>query len=253
MPNKLIFYPYNVGSGSAKILSGKFQTKRVRPDGKYKYFRNHIIVNWGNSHIPKWWTPNTKCLNHPDMVRRATNKLRTFTQLKAGGVSIPDYTNKAAEAVEWLKTGGVVVCRTTLSGHSGQGIVIAQKEGEMVPAPLYTKHVRHKREFRVHVFNTTIIDAVEKRKSHEGVKDTFVRSHDNGYVFCRENVVVPEAVKNEALQAIRVLGLFFGAVDIAYREKEKKAFVLEINTAPGIEGQTVDNYYRAFMEYQNAV
>ena len=37
----------------------------------------------------------------------------------------------------------------------------------------------------------------------------------------------------------------FGAFDVIYNQKKNQAFVLECNTAPGIEGTTLDNYVEA--------
>jgi D-alanine-D-alanine ligase-like ATP-grasp enzyme len=42
--------------------------------------------------------------------------------------------------------------------------------------------------------------------------------------------------------------LDFGAVDVIWNEKQQRAYVLEVNTAPGLEGQTVDDYARGIKE-----
>ena len=45
---------------------------------------------------------------------------------------------------------------------------------------------------------------------------------------------------------LKELGLDFGAVDVIWNEHESKAYVLEINTAPGLEGSTVEDYKEFF-------
>lgn len=253
MNKKLIFYPYNMGSKSCRELSTAFDTRKVFADGKYRYRKGHVVINWGNSQVPNWWNNSVVCLNHPKMVAIATNKLSTFRTLQRNNVPIPNFTTSIEEALGWIENKGIVVCRTKLTGHSGQGIVLARKPEEIKQAPLYTKHLRHKHEYRIHVLNRQVIDAVQKKKDREGVEETLIRSHDNGWVFCRQGVVIPKAVNDVALQAISALNLSFGAVDIAYREKENQAFVLEVNTAPGIEGVTVQRYVDAFRKLQNAL
>jgi len=255
MPKRLIFYPYNMGSESCKKVAQQLDATRVRPAGKYKYFQNHLVINWGCSGIPNWWTARVRVINHPNQVALATNKIRTFKTLQEAGVQIPTWFTDVKYVTEFFKNNpkAVIMCRTVLDGHSGRGIVVAQKIEDITAAKLYTVHLRHADEFRVHVCNGKVIDAVQKRKTREGVKDAFIRSHDNGYVFCRENVVVPEDATKQAIAAIKALGLVFGAVDIAYRRKEQKAFVLEVNTAPGLEGQSIQKYVDAFKEIQNAV
>lgn len=49
--------------------------------------------------------------------------------------------------------------------------------------------------------------------------------------------------------AVKACGLDFGAVDIIWNNHYQKAYVLEINTAPGLEGSSVDNYRKAFEGY----
>src|SRR3990167_1821861 len=113
--------------------------------------------------------------------------------------------------------------------------------------PLYTKHLRHKQEFRIHIFKNKIIDMTEKRKvSGYNNVNNWIRSHKNGWVFCRDDLAVPICVTEEAIKACQTLRLDFGAVDICYREKENRAYVLEVNTAPGLEGTTLENYEKAF-------
>jgi D-alanine-D-alanine ligase-like ATP-grasp enzyme len=73
-----------------------------------------------------------------------------------------------------------------------------------------------------------------------------VRNHDNGFIFVRNDVKAPSSVEEQAVRAIKALGLDFGAVDIIWNDKQQKAYVLEVNTAPGLEGSTVDDYARGF-------
>jgi len=55
-------------------------------------------------------------------------------------------------------------------------------------------------------------------------------------------------VQDLALQACQALGLNSGAVDIIWNEKENKCYVLEVNTAPGIEGTTCKKYTNEIIE-----
>lgn len=179
----------------------------------------------------------------------ATNKLLCFQRLMRSGVSIPDFAITRERARELFRDNGVVMCRTTVTGNSGQGIVIARTPEELIDAPLYTRHVRHKNEYRVHVAFGKVIDYVQKKK-RSGNENTniLVRSHNNGWVFCREGVVLPDVVKEQAIAAVAALGLDFGAVDLGHRVGDNLAFVFEVNTAPGIEGTTIEKYTAAFME-----
>ena len=243
---KPIILPYKMGSQSAKALAQNLGALRVYPDRNYRPKRNHLIINYGYSEAPDWAYSHyysRGVINWWDYVAVARNKLDTFHVLDIEGVSIPEYTEDKSVAQSW---DGVVVCRKTVTGQEGQGIVIATNPDEIVDAPLYTKHVRHKHEFRVHVFKGSVIDFTQKKKRSDVEVNPFVRNSAGNWVFCREGVVLPDDVAEQAVKAVNALGLDFGAVDVAYREREDKAFILEINSAPGLEGTTLARYTEAF-------
>ena len=73
-----------------------------------------------------------------------------------------------------------------------------------------------------------------------------VRNHANGFIFAKGGFEVPDKVLEESVKATMVCGLDFGAVDVVWNNFLQKAFVLEINTAPGLEGSTVDSYANGF-------
>lgn len=73
-----------------------------------------------------------------------------------------------------------------------------------------------------------------------------VRNHSNGFIYVRQDVVAPTVVVDAAREVFAHTGLDFGAVDVVYNEQRASAFVLEVNTAPGLEGQTVQDYAHFF-------
>jgi hypothetical protein len=182
-------------------------------------------------------------LNRPDNVKIASNKLLTFQKFAEHGVKCPEWTTNYPEGIggeRWF-------ARKTLTGKSGDGIV-SFVLGEDIVAPLYTKYFKKKHEFRVHVFDGKVIDFVLKKKRLDVEVNYQVRNHDGGWVFCREGVIVPVVVLQEAIKAVAALGLTFGAVDVGYNEKKNEPCVFEVNTAPGIEGTTLYRYVKAFKE-----
>lgn len=185
--------------------------------------------------------------NNPRAVAEAGDKFSTFQKLD-GVVAIPDWTGDRQVAEEWIAEGHVVVCRTKLRGHSGAGIVIAARLEDMVDAPLYTKYIKKLEEYRVHVAFGEVIDVTAKRKRRDfsGEVNYAVRNHDNGWVYCRENIQEPVNMREMALAAVETMGLDFGAVDIIYNRHQGQCYILEINTAPGVEATTVAKYTEAF-------
>jgi hypothetical protein len=203
-------------------------------------------------------------LNKPQYVRKASEKIHTFDALSKSGMTqhLPDWTTSIQTARQWLTQPSpygnlkrAVVCRTLTRANSGRGVVVAETPTDLVQAPLYTRYKPKTQEYRVHVHaKFGVMDVQQKRKRNDVSEedyDAFIRSWDNGWVFCRENLKVPDNVVQVSELAINNLGLDFGAVDIGYHPQFGIG-IYEVNTAPGIEGQTLANYANAFKRYLSA-
>ena len=247
---RLKVFPYKLGSSSAKALANGLRVKRVR--STYEPRRNDVIINWGRS-SPITYVRTHLDLNNHEAIALACNKLKTFTKLSSNGFEdLPNWCTGILNAVNWINDGDKVYCRTSLTGHSGSGIVIASSINQLVDAPLYTKATKHKHEFRVHVFKDKVIDVQQKRRriGYDG-PDTGIRNHSNGYIYARSTVDYPDELLSSSIKAVQLLGLDFGAVDIGYRERDGKVFVFEVNTAPGLTGTTLEKYIQTFKEWIN--
>lgn len=252
--NRIVIYPYGPSNG-ARELARAVHATRVRQGGGYVPRPTDLLINWGNPRVPGWWNHNarTNALNQPESVRNAINKIRTFRLLEQNDVSIPPFATNLREARNLFRTTqSRVLCRTVLTGHSGRGIVIANAVGELVEAPLYTKYVPKEREYRLHVLNGEVIDIEQKRKRNDARQERdverLVRSHRHGWIFARNNVdPIDNRIRNAAITSVRALGLNFGAVDLGVHTKHGIK-VYEVNTAPGIEGTTVERYSRALRD-----
>jgi glutathione synthase/RimK-type ligase-like ATP-grasp enzyme len=251
---RAIIYPYNLGSRSARALSTNLvdhRSKRVRPDGRYKHnWNTHAIINWGSSEEPDWKRDERSrlWLNPATVVARATDKVQCLQILKDAGISVPDFTTSRQTAENWCQQGNIVYCRTMTRASGGKGIVLATSLRSIVNAPLYTKQLAIKGEYRVHVFNGEVIDYQKKRKREEAIENgdiaEDIRNINNGWVYCRNNLTRLEDNETYAIRATRALGLNFGAVDII-RDINRRSYILEVNTAPGLEGLTLVNYTNA--------
>lgn len=254
---RTVIYPYKMGSASAKALAQALDARRVRPVGRYKPRREDLIVNWGASTIPRWYEAYMRLngeggfLNYPNCVRNATNKLSCFRILTEASVPTVEWTTEPHVVLEWQRDNRKIVARGTLTGHSGAGIEIVDIDDWIPRAPLYTKYINPVAEYRVHVFDGKVIDYVKKRRRNgdqpEGI-ESMVRSLGNGWVFTRENLRRLERVEEMAVNAIKALGLDFGAVDIL-RDEDNNCMVLEVNTAMGMQGTTLEAYKQAILNY----
>jgi glutathione synthase/RimK-type ligase-like ATP-grasp enzyme len=252
--------PYKSGSKSAKNLSTALKAlghtvHRVDRDSPTYHNRgSHVMINWGCSGmtIPI----GVRILNRPHAVGVASNKLLAFQVMQREGVSVPEFTTDTEEASNWFQDGAVILSRHKLSGHSGEGIVLSgddisiMKDGR--ECPLYVKYIKKQSEYRVHVFNGQVIDIQQKRKRQETPNEEVnyqIRNHQNGWVFCRDGIEEPQGIRELAISACRSLELDFGGVDIIYNVKSNQCYVLEVNTAIGMENTTVERYSDAINQY----
>jgi glutathione synthase/RimK-type ligase-like ATP-grasp enzyme len=178
------------------------------------------------------------------------DKITQYKWYEANGIQSVPYTTNAQVAKVWAKEGNTVFARLLTRASEGKGIVVIESEQNMVSAPVYTKYVPKKREFRVHVFKDRVVHVLEKKKrTGSEVSSTKVRNLANGWVFCSEIEQVPEGLKELALLARKVTSSDFVGVDIGYNEKKNLLFVIECNSAPGIEGSNVQRYVEKIKQY----
>jgi hypothetical protein len=248
-------YAYNNLSEGAKALCRELGIKRIahKTESTFVSRPDKTIINWGASELPPALLTN-RVLNRPEAVARCISKVDSFRTLETSGVVVPPWTTDQTVVQNWLRDDFTVFARTLTRASSGRGIVIMEPDhpdNHNTSAPLYTRYVKKLHEYRVHIMNGVVIDTQRKglREELRGRPDVDfrVRNLNNGFVFVRnDGHVVPEEVTNMALLAVATMGLDFGAVDVIWNNRERQAYVLEVNTAPGLSGTTLTNYATAF-------
>lgn len=256
----LYLYSWNPKSEGARQLALQSGFKRLRHQGStYRGSKDRTVINWGSRTCPEEVMKST-IVNPPHLVERAANKLSFFKLMdQPNGPRIPPYSVHSDDAITWLVDNHKVCIRATVNGHSGIGLTIANRNSidTLIPAPLYTLYIPKKHEYRIHFAFGKIIDIQRKALrttdedgnpiTHEEI-DWKIRNLANGFVFIRNDIKCPDDVLLQAELAYKLTELNFGAVDVIWNEKEKKAYVLEINTAPGLCNTTITSYTKAFKE-----
>jgi len=219
-----------LGSSSLKALQQGLSTKLG-----YKIFR---------ARQPK---PNRENLVYGD----CKDKLFQYEWFAANEVPALPFTTSGEQVSNWLKEGKTVFARTLTRASEGKGIVVCEPDVQSIPfAKVYTQYRKKKKEFRVHVYKDQVVQVLEKRKRkdfNEENRDTRIRNTANGYVFCSDGVVEPVGIRELALAASKVTSSDFRGVDIGYNETLNELFVIEVNSAPGIQGTNVDRYIQAIV------
>jgi glutathione synthase/RimK-type ligase-like ATP-grasp enzyme len=253
--------PYKMASASAKTLAQELKAIRIKKEGsRFKGSAEKTVINWGCSEVSDE-VAKCRIINKPEAVKLAANKLHFFERMLQHNrhadwdertIAIPNFTTERRVAESWVNNGIIVVERHKLTGNSGEGIRLVEAGGEITDAPLYVKYIPKKQEYRVHVANGRVVDLQRKARRREVPDEQVnwrIRNHDNGFIFQRNNVGAPRYVAEEAVLAVSICGLDFGAVDVVYNEREGRAYVLEINTAPGLVGETLAGYVNRFKEW----
>lgn len=251
-------YPYNDYSRGAKALAKELGIP-VTKRGRFLDLAESLtagtkitVLNWGNGSRVKFH-PDVKVqwINNPEAVNVAGNKVKFFEKVKES-VRIPEFTTDGAQALAWVEEGKEVMGRST-RGSCGTDIVFYNEDvGRWTDSEFWSVYKKKKDEYRVHVIFDEVVlvqkKAVRKTDPVTGQPiDTSnvnfqIRNLSNGFVFVRNDVTPPKDVLTQAAKAIQTVGLDFGAVDVIYNATEDKAYVLEVNTAPGLEGSTPADY-----------
>lgn len=255
--SRLVIFPYRMDSISSKQLRDRLGALRVYPDKNYRPRENDLIINWGNSNVPNWFNnSNFDCwLNKPDTVKNASNKLTTLRILENSGIKTPQFETNPFYEQSMVRFWDKVIVRHKLTGHSGDGIEIVNRDEPLPNAPLYTEYIPAISEYRVHVFDGNIIDITKKvRTNDEEFEDPteeemMIKSHNNGWDFARGGIRFSPRLGRIAIDSVKALGLDFGAVDIIKGE-DGKLYVLEVNTACGCADTTLNSYINAIMNYR---
>ncbi|UZT29490.1 hypothetical protein [Pseudomonas phage vB_PseudoP-SA22] len=275
-------------SAGAVALRNALGARILRSEGStYRGRAGTAVINWGTvgaeAHRLRDIAP--VFLNDPAVVHRCSNKLEFFRHFEANAPHlIPRWTERWEDALGVLNITGRMYARTDLNGHSGRGIHLVcsindaevtaidnlRRQGHypvhiyghthipevITRAQLFTQGIVGKRtEFRVHVIRgEAVLLQVKLRRRADGEEDngnSIVRNVAGGWVYGVNDAADREGAEqalSAAAEAIQVAGLDFGAVDIIFQHATGRAFVLEINTAPGLdaEGSALEAYVKGF-------
>lgn len=255
------------GSDSARALSTELGGLRLRNfdgmrfwrKGKHiKFEKNDCIVAWGDA-LPD--IPNVHILNGAE----TPNKFDTAQKFVNSGIPT---------IVTYMPTSREITSRNFYASMIGQNYLPRMNNhiggNDLLNPPLrpdfWVLKNKINAEYRIHSFGGKSIRAGIK-KIREGYTfsdaevaanpnlkraSDWIRSYDGGWRIVYDGFKSNEAVREIAAKAVQALGLTFGAVDIA-KLSEGKYIVLEVNRAPGLEGNSVTRYAEAIKEWANEV
>lgn len=113
------------------------------------------------------------------------------------------------------------------------------------PVRYWGAYIPKLHEYRVHCAWGVGVFHIQHKRRLKGFneRNNQIRNHKNGWIYAVNEILYPEGdVLANAWRAFSATGLHFGAVDVIYNQGSNKSWVLEINTAPGLFGSTLEKY-----------
>ena len=214
-----------------------YYNKKIPPDP------NKFHIRWGS-----FRRTSDNCLNTREAVRCAANKLEALQIMRTSGVSVPRLFLPPFE----ISSSVPRIFRNRYRYCANDNPLIVLENTGIDPASCVSydyamEFIETKTEYRVHVFNGNMI-RVQKKTEGENA-DPNIRTSKRGWVLRQAKLNnVPFSVINEGINTVRALDLHFGAVDILYGY-DKKAYVVEVNTGPALNGWGIAMYIQAILGY----
>jgi carbamoylphosphate synthase large subunit len=206
------------------------------------------LIRWGAT-SPIARRPH-KVLNQMKAIQAASNKREALKALRAANINVPI----VIEADEILQDKGLawpVLGRK--DRHVGANDIVLCLQGRDVERAKaegcthFSKYIPTAAEYRVHVFADNIIKTSQKVLTEpDKATQPWVRNLGSGYTFRQPETRLSGGARGMAIDAVNALGLTFGAVDLIVGDDDE-AYVLEVNTAPGLQTDTsLDAYLEQF-------
>jgi len=205
--------------------------------------RKQFIVNYGKDYHNAHLNRNV-----------IFNKLEVYERLQAAGISQPRMFHKGDEIPE---DAFPLLARKKYHSQGRDIVYIHNKHDfdnnlEDFMYDFLVEYINKTSEYRVHILGDDAFVSV--KFCGETVADPLVRSHNNGWRQIEYSRDWHDELIILATKAIDIMRYDFGAVDII--RKGDKLYVLEINTAPGLEPRKLQLYAEYFKkaerEWHNA-
>ena len=204
--------------------------------------KEHVVL--GNHENPGVVCWGAGMENVPKVLNANCSAFNKLTQLKKL-VSVDIPTVPIIEQIPlWMHGHNPVfpILARKLSHVAGRDIILCRSPKGSRKAlargrAYFTQFIPSTTEFRIWVYRKRHLGTYEKILKYPWKKRGINRNYHNGYAFqLVTQASIPRSAVDIAIAAVAALKLDFGAVDIL-RGKNGQFFVLEVNTAPGVEGE----------------
>jgi len=219
-------------------------------------YRTKPIVCWGTPSLQdlgiSWYGPK-----YNDVKKK--NKFKQINLMLSAGVPVIPAAKSAMEAKSFGLSDKVI--KRTLAHSEGRNVEIITENfsDEEDDEHYYRPLLNFKNEYRVHIIKDKVVAIAHKHKEvNNTINETanIIRSYDNGWRFAMldEDFLSRWRIKDKVIsaskKAIAAVGYDFGAVDIGVvglsTDPNVKVYVIEVNSAPGLEAEHIELYAKEF-------
>jgi len=204
-----------------------------------------ILIRWG-SQKQIAVKPN-KVYNKLSAIRQTSDKLTALKVLDSNGVRVPPFSTIDGNNNYFPALG------RKIKHTGGEDIILLLQQSDLKKAKeagcsFLTEYIPTKNEYRVHVFGDKAVKVSQKILTEpDKATNPWVRNLDTGYTFREPRTKLSKIDEMLAINAVQALGLDFGAVDLVVSDKNI-AYILEVNTAPGLLESSVNTYVPEFIK-----
>jgi glutathione synthase/RimK-type ligase-like ATP-grasp enzyme len=212
-----------------------------------------VLVRWGSM---KPMPEATMILNPARAILLASDKVLAIERMQAAGLPTVPLFYTWEEAIAQGNSG--IILGRSRRGMQGWDISIYDPsdihQGHYLQAPVaphewYTLYHEPTREIRLHVVDGEVVRIQGKYLDfpQSATENPFVRNHRSGYRYRKPRRKLRTQRREIAIEAVRALGLTFGAVDMLLFGGHLDPMVLEVNTAPACSPLTASAYAEALV------
>lgn len=245
--NYLLYSPATSVTGKLVLDTLREQGVDIRGGTRAPEDRVDTLIRWGA--VTKVPRNPIKVINTMKGIIAASDKLGALKVLAEERISVP----RTMEWAEVTPADFPVLGRKIHHVGANDIMLVLQKNdianAQQAGCTYATKYIPTKAEYRLHVFDGRVIKTSQKILTQpELATQPWIRNLDAGYTFRASETPLPVQIKTKAAYAVGLLGLTFGAVDLIIGDDDNY-YILEVNTAPGLQTDTsVEAYVEQFKQ-----
>lgn len=243
---KILTHPYSLISG--RILKNSLEEllkQRIIVTKNPSRIRgDDYLIRYGYSEF----SLGNNIGNDPEFISLVSNK-KYLSNLIKEKIYTPEFSQGIPEVFP-------VLIRTSLTSSGGRGIIVCKNLEEFnanwMKGFYWTPYIPTTFELRVHVVNGKVVKIFKKISLEIEESDSLpIRNLKNGYHFSLVslgNYPKVSDVVNVLETFSEIGGQLFYAADLGWDYTNKKYFLYEINSAPGLNSNTAQLYAQAIVD-----